>query len=213
MRQMELNPTYQLVTAPTQRLMSTEELTSHLNLDCTEADLLDQYLETATHQVETDLQMFLRPAQLRLQVDSFPYRCNSGHPWDYPRRPLFIERSPVTEVTGISYVSADGETVTADLGDFDIDLASRPARIVPARGNSWPSVRRQQHAVSVDFDVGFPTTWISAGTHPPKEVAIGMQAIRMLVGHWVANRETVLVGSGSKEIEFSYTSLLDRIRF
>src|SRR5690606_34606164 len=122
MRQMNLNPTYLTLTPPTQRLMSTEDLTSHLNLDCVETELLDQYLETATHQVETDLQMYLRPAQLRLQVDRFP--MGSDHQWDFPRRPLLIERSPVTDVTGISYVGEDGETVEADLADFDVDLSS-----------------------------------------------------------------------------------------
>jgi hypothetical protein len=38
-------------------------------------------------------------------------------------------------------------------------------------------------------------------------------AIKMLVGHWYANRESVLIGSISKELEFAVTALLSPLRW
>jgi hypothetical protein len=40
---------------------------------------------------------------------------------------------------------------------------------------------------------------------------LAKQAIHMLVGHWYANRETVITGTISKEVELSYRALLSRI--
>jgi hypothetical protein len=39
------------------------------------------------------------------------------------------------------------------------------------------------------------------------------QAILLLASHWVENREAVLSGTISKEIELSYTALTDRLKW
>jgi hypothetical protein len=39
------------------------------------------------------------------------------------------------------------------------------------------------------------------------------QAMLLLASHWVENREAVLTGTISKEIELSYTALTDRLKW
>lgn len=55
-------------------------------------------------------------------------------------------------------------------------------------------------------------TGAGTGTHFIGEVpGTAMHALRMLVGHFVANREASIVGAISKETDFAYTALTERL--
>lgn len=55
-------------------------------------------------------------------------------------------------------------------------------------------------------------TGAGTGTHFVGEVpALALHAIRLLVGSWINNREAVLTGTISKEIEFAYTALTEQL--
>lgn len=192
MRQIDLNPVYELTAPPTLPLLTAEELHAQCRVDSDDENaLLDRYIAGATELVETDSRMFLRPAVLTLHLDCWP-TCG----------PVLIERCPVTAIQAIRYIDGNGDE--QEWEDWHAQLSSRPARLDKAFGTSWPVHRRQAGAIEIDFDCGF-----AEGAAP--EVAL--QMIRMLAAHWFENRETAVVGSISKEHEFAYTAMLDRLGY
>lgn len=194
MRQIELEPAYEIITAPSAALFTAADLHAQLRIDTTDEDtLIEDYIEAATQTVESDSRLYLRPAELKLHVDERP----SGF------EPLLIQRGPVTAVTAITYIDTAGVEQTWDAAEYDVDLVSLPARISPAFGESWPVARIQQRAIAVAFDAGYA----AVGNVP----AVALQAIKLLVGHWFDNREAA--GDVTEEIAFSYSALLERLGF
>jgi uncharacterized phiE125 gp8 family phage protein len=190
MWQYELEPAYEITTAPSAAVLTAANLNAQLRVDGSDEDtLVGKYIAAATELVETDSRLFLRPAELTLRVDRWP---RSG--------PLLIARGPLTAVSAVRYVDADGDEQEWDEDEYTVDLVSKPGRLAPAFGCSWPVLRAQQHAVMVDLEVGFPD-----GQCPE----IALQMIRLLVGHWFLNREAV--GTLTREAAFAYTALLERL--
>jgi len=77
--------------------------------------------------------------------------------------------------------------------------------IYPLYLSVWPSVRLDDKSVQISYLAGYGG---AANVPTPAK-----HAIKMLVGHWYANRETVLVGSISKEFEFAASALLAPLRW
>lgn len=116
-----------------------------------------------------------------------------------------LKRSPVVSVSSITYLDMAGATQTWAASNYRVDApnarTSRRARIGLAYGATWPSIQDVINAVSVTFIAGYGT---SADTVPPRL----RRAMKMLIGHWYENRETVLVGTISKEVELGFESLI-----
>lgn len=116
--------------------------------------------------------------------------------------------APLITVTTIAYTDANGVSVTVASADYTVDKYTRPARIVPAYGETWPTARAEPNSVSIRYTAGFDGT-----THfLPKDYK---HAVLMLVEHFYRNRGAMLSGTISKEIEFGVNALLARklVRF
>lgn len=57
-----------------------------------------------------------------------------------------------------------------------------------------------------------PVPWTDDEGEPVEVPAAVRQAALMLIGHWYVNRNTVLVGATSKEMELTTTNLLNLYR-
>lgn len=200
--QLDLAPSYEVVTAPSLAVLTVEDLQAQLRIDADdEADLIETYIEAATQLVESDARLYLRPATLTLHLDSFPAWPRLGGCGQAAQRPAVqIGRGPVTDVTAVRYVDAAGDEQTWDPAEYRVHLAGLPARIEPGLEFGWPVIRRQPGAVQIDFGAGY-----AEGGAP----AIALQMIRLLVGHWFEHREAA--GMVSREIAFSYSALLERL--
>jgi uncharacterized phiE125 gp8 family phage protein len=113
---------------------------------------------------------------------------------------LFIYRRPFISADAVDYVDTDGVDQTF-AGDLLTDLYLWPVRI---RAEQWPSVEADR-GVSITYTAGY-----AEGEVPETFV----QAIKLLVGHWFANREAVAppqVGA-PHEVPFTVDALLDRHR-
>ena len=86
----------------------------------------------------------------------------------------------VSSVTHLKYTDANGalQTLSAST-DYQTDLYSQPARIMPAYGASWPTVRADTfNVVTARFVAGYG----SAATDVPGPIR---EAILLAVGHWM----------------------------
>jgi hypothetical protein len=99
-------------------------------------------------------------------------------------------------VDSVEFTASDG-TVTNLSGFRTFGVGStQPAYIVPAVGNSWPSVVREPESVRIKFTAGYATV-------PP-----GIKhAILLMIGHWYEHREDVSE-SNLVEVPLASQSLL-----
>jgi uncharacterized phiE125 gp8 family phage protein len=185
-----------LITAPTGEPVELAEATAHLRID---DDVEDDYVRGILAAARGWCEKYQNRAYLtqswRLTLDAFP-RCSTG----IIRPP----RAPLRSVTNIQYVDEDGDTQTWASSNYLVDAQSEPGRIALAYGASWPTTRCQIGAVTVNYSAGY-----GEATDVPEETK---HAIKLLVGHWFANREGVFTGSISKEIEFAVKALLSHGR-
>jgi len=97
---------------------------------------------------------------------------------------ILLPRSPLRSVASITYVDSDGITNTMSSGDYVVDTASEPGRVVLDYSESWPSeTLRPGGAITVRYRAGYAI---------PFTVAISTEIITA-VGHPYANGDAVRV--------------------
>ena len=150
-----------LVTRPTAEPISHHDAKLWLRLDHTTEDaLVDSLIRMVREQVEEHgIAMITQTWDLRL--DRFP-------------SVIRIPKTPVQEVSSISYVDGNGDTQTLAASKYTVDFRSTPARIVPAYGTSWPSARSEPNAVTVRFIAGY-----GSGATPVEIPERILQAMRL----------------------------------
>lgn len=154
--------------------------------------LITLLIASARAHVEQELGRWLITQTIDAYLDSFP--C-----WDDQA----IRLPPLQSITEIVYVDSAGDSQTLATSSYQVDSTSKPARIVPAHGTSWPSTREQLNAVRVRFVAGYGAA----------------AAVPQCVKHWMALRikslydnrdELVQSSSGALQIPRDYVdSLLD----
>jgi uncharacterized phiE125 gp8 family phage protein len=181
-----------LVTAPTSEPLTTAEAKTHLRVDHNVDDeLIETLCLAAQHTVETGTGRKCGSQTWDDKRDSFP--CSG--------EAIVLPYPPVTSVTSVTYVDQNGTTQTWSSALYTTDLPTGddagPARIFPIYGESYPSTREQRNAVTVRFVCGFTT--VPAGM---------VAAMKLLVGNWYANRESVVVGTISQVLQQALDTLI-----
>lgn len=162
-------------TAPATEPVTLTELQTHLRVTVNEeSELITSLGKAARETVERLTGRSLITQTLRLTLDEFP-------DWE-----IRLPRPPLVSVTSITYVDAAGTTQTLSASLYRVDTYSEPGRIEPAYGEVWPSAREVAGAVNVLYVAGY-----GAAAAVPYNLKL---AIKLLVGHWFANREQVVVG-------------------
>lgn len=148
--------------------------------------LLPAYISAAREMVEN------YTGHILMQRDFTEYRDSFG-------RHLELTRRPIAEVTEVAYVDSDGEAAT--YADFVASIDRLPARIYPALNGWWPTLGTNG-TVSITYTAGY-----EAGSEP----AVLLHAMRLIIGHWFMNRETVGPNTLG-ELPFAATALMDQYR-
>lgn len=106
----------------------------------------------------------------------------------------------LNQIDSIVYIDTAGDEQTLPADQYYVDPDAVVGRVVPV--TAWPAVKAGHPApVKIRFTAG----WQDAEALP----ASIKQAILMLIGHWVANKETVVVGTISGELPMATTMLLN----
>lgn len=181
-----------VVTAPTEEPLTLEEAKAQLRFPFEHEDQLIGSLITAARvYCETVTGKAFLTQTLRLTRDTFPSYCE-GYEFRLPKPPL-------QSVSSIQYTDVDGATQTVSASSYVVDATT--GRVALAYGYDWPTDAIEQiAAVKVNYVAGY-----GAASAVPKTIK---QSMLLLIAHWFANREAVLTGTISKDIEFSLTALL-----
>lgn len=110
--------------------------------------------------------------------------------------PLKLYKKPFVGDAEVTYTDADGAEQT--VASVVVQDWRNPVRVWPAHGETWP-ITHSRGGIRVTYTAGY-----AEGEVPETFV----QAIKLLVGHWFANREGVVVGEASKELELTVRSLI-----
>jgi uncharacterized phiE125 gp8 family phage protein len=135
-----------IITAVATEPVSVAEAKLHLRVDhATEDALIGALITAAREECEHLLERALAPQTLELSIDEFP---DDGIKLPHP---------PVTSITAVEYVDADGVTQTMDALTYYLDNSQEPCWLIPVYSGAWPATRAEANAVTVTYVAGYET--------------------------------------------------------
>lgn len=182
-----------VTTPPIVDPVSLAEFKEHARIDGNHEDgNIRLLLSAARRLLEADTQRAFYTQTLTLRLDYFPVT-------------ILLERCPVQSITSVKYYDSSNALQTLSTSVYQSDLFCEPALILPTSGQTWPTTYDRLNSVEVAFVAGY-----SSLSAIPSEAK---QAINMLAASWYENKETVLVGTISKEIELSYRAIANSLKW
>lgn len=181
---------YTRKTAPTIPVVDLAVLKEHVRID---ADLTDQdavlsaYHDAAVSWIEEYTGRSLLTQTWQLSLCDFPER------FELPRA------APLVSVTHVKYYNTANTLTTLSSSVYTSPAFAEPAVLGLAYAQVWPSVYERDDAVQIEYVTG-----ATSATDVPAPLR---QAVQLLVGHWYANRESVIVGTSAMETPMAVESL------
>ena len=120
-----------------------------------------------------------------------------------------IPMPSLVSVTSITYLDPSGTKQTVTPTSYFADTQSEPGRIVPAAGSYWPwAASYFPGGVQIVYVAGSYGDGVVVDTCPQTIKT----AIKLLVGHWYANREATTAGPLASN-PMGVNVLLDTVKF
>lgn len=180
----------ELLTAPTETLVSLSEAKEHLRVDHSNDDTyITTLINVATDVVEEFTRRKLATQTWNIYFDEFP-------PY------IDLQLGIVRQIVEVKYYDQSNVLQTLPTSDYDIDLIAKPGRIYEATGKSFPQTYERANAVKVTFQVGNSAEVPSAFK----------AAILIIIGRYYENRQDVFVGTQVNELPSLVENLLTPYR-
>lgn len=195
--------TLERITNPVQRAFSLDDAKAHLRVDTTdEDDLIAGMLDAAIDEAARYTRRAVNQQQYRQTWPAWP-DC------------IELEMAPIVSVDALKYVDEDGNEIT--VSDDDWDYRRTPAgAVVFFTSTNWtyPTLSTTGPKVFVEFVAGYDADDGSSGDSDPelKPPAAIKQAIMLTVGHFFANRESVVTGKVPMVLPLGAERLLDYLK-
>lgn len=175
-----------LITAPTALPVTLEEMKTHLNeISSSQDALITAQIRAAARTWQSATQHALMLQTREETLDGF----NSGSliKLEYPR---------VASIDSVIYIDANGVEQTLSLASYALDSGSdnAPGWLAIGAGLDWPSTYNAINTVAVRYTCGY-----ADAADVPEDIT---QWIKLVVGHWYANREAVNVGNISSKLDY-----------
>lgn len=165
------------VSAPEKDPVTVEDLKKHSIIEFSDDDdYLGVLIGVATEIVERESGLLFVEQRWVESCDGFPVA------------EIELSKAPVRSITSIKYIDSDGSETTMSNDLYQNNLDAKPALLLPAYGEGWPSTRSQYGAVKIEYSCGFSALDEAEFSSVPK---IAKQAIRMMAYHLYDNREVV----------------------
>ncbi len=123
----------------------------------------------------------------------------------FPSRVLKLPRPPLQSVTSIKYIDTDGVLQTLSNTLYIVGKKSQPGRISPAFNEVWPTTQNRIEAVIIEYVAGFGLL----GSDVPDEA---VHAMKLLIGNWFENRESVVAGTIATALPLSLEWILRSLK-
>lgn len=175
-----------VVTAPTVEPVTVAEVKAHavIGHDLDDA-LLGVLISAARGHGESLTGRRFAPTTLEVVLDSFPAEIR-------------LPGAPITALTSIKYIDADGAEQTLGPSEYEADIEGITGRVVPV--TSWPSVSATKlNTVRVRYESGYTSETL------PADIRLWMLA---RVATLYAQRETVIVGGQVLELGRNFVDCL-----
>jgi len=165
----------ELVTGPTQEPLTLAEAKLHARIDTDDDDqLLMALITTAREWIEGQTHRALVTQTWDWHIDwGWPYMQNGVPTLDFPI-------NPVVSVTSITYEDGSSPRPTLDASRYTAVTREHNSYVVPAYGETWPTLRSVPNAITVRFVAG------QAIDAVPLQL---VQALKMLVTHMYERRD------------------------
>lgn len=142
-------------------------------------------------------------AAAREHAETVTRRTLIASTWDhmldkFPAGAIRLPMPPLIDVESVHYIAPDGEAVELERAAYQVDKRGEYGLVMPAPGASWPATRQMPGAVWVRYRAGY-----ESGI--PQGIKVAML---LMIGHWYANREAVVVGTITSELPMAVDRLL-----
>lgn len=187
-----------VVTSATGEPVTLEEAKQHIRIEIGETvedDLISGLITVARQRVENITGRKLMPQSWKSYYDDWPNK-------DYIELPYPPLRSMPS--SAVVYKKSTGNSTTFSSTAWDPDTVSEPGRCILNYADDWPTATlHNNNPISIQFNCGYST-----GGKVPETFKL---AIKLLVGHWYENRESIIVspsGMAIQEVPETVKSLL-----
>lgn len=183
----------QVVTGPLAEPLTLDEVKTYLRVDSSdEDDFVQSLIVAARSYCEAYTNRMFVTQTLRMYLDGWP----SGDVIEVPR-PFDASTNTLVRY----YASGSTSATTLAASSYWLDNQNEPGRIVLRNNQEWPTTElRSANGVEVTLVAGY------GGEADVPDAIRG--AMRMLVGHWYANREAVVVGTISQSVALTVNAML-----
>jgi uncharacterized phiE125 gp8 family phage protein len=184
-----------LSSAPAATPVSDTEAKAHARITISDDDtLVTAMVAAATARAEAITGLSLITQTWVLYLDEWP-----------ADGVVILPRSPVQSVSSVAYRATDGTLTTLSSSAYQVSTASKPGRLVPAYGYTWPTLRGTMDDVVVTFVAGYGAT----GSTVPADIRA---AILLMFGELYDHREGFVTGTIATPLPHAADVLLGRHR-
>jgi uncharacterized phiE125 gp8 family phage protein len=135
-----------LKTSPTAEPVSVDEFRVYARIDADEDDgLILSCIQSARERAELVSGRAIMTQTWELRLDGF-------------RDEIVLPNPPLVSAT-IAYLDSSGVSQALATSVYTVDTYQTPGRILLAYGQSWPSTRCVENAVTITFVCGYGATW------------------------------------------------------
>jgi uncharacterized phiE125 gp8 family phage protein len=174
-------------TAPAVEPVTVADVKTQLRIGHdSEDDLINGLIRAAREEVEARTGIAMIAQHWRLALDRWP---RFGR--------VALLRYPIVEILSVTVYGTEGEASLVDPSTYEVDLASRPARLYFA---TRPEPIRIMNGIEIDFSAGFGPD----AQNVPERLK---RAILVLVAHWYEFR----AGFGADDQPVSIPPDFDRL--
>lgn len=144
---------FSIITPASLKALTVQEVKDYLRVDSSDEDtLIGVLIDAATQIGEHYLGRFLLTTVIEEFYDFFPVYKTGVNPFRGDKNIVYLSRGPVQSITHVKYIDGNGDEQTVSASDYNTDLVSEPARIMPDEG--WQATKDTVNAVIVRYTCG-----------------------------------------------------------
>lgn len=155
-----------------------------------EDDIISIYIAAARQWAEVETRRALITQTWTMKMDRFP---SAGV--------IEIPKTNLQSVTSVKYLDENGDLQTWSSDLYDVDTSSKPGRIAPIDGESYPATDGSLSNVEILYIAGYG----DAGSDVNQSI---IMAMLMTIGHMYQNREAVVTGTIAIEVPLGAKSMI-----